>query len=64
MDENGKWVTIAWINFFGGIFFFFLFGYSAVAGFVDVPTVYHDKDGVALTPCTQEQYSFSKQVTK
>jgi hypothetical protein len=51
MDENGKWVTVAWINFFGGVFFFCLFGYATVAGMLSTPITYHGKGGVVLTPC-------------
>jgi len=34
LNENGKWLTIAWVNFFLGVFFFLLFLGNNVLGFV------------------------------
>jgi len=40
MEENGKWVTVAWINFFLGIFFFIvLLGAVVLAALYPPPII-------------------------
>lgn len=47
MEENGKWVTVAWVNFFMGIFFFILLLGSSILSAVFTP----DPIAKGITAC-------------
>jgi hypothetical protein len=54
MEQNGVYVTIAWIFMFMGVFFFILFLGNVIVGFI-YP---EEKFANGVEACTEENYLY------
>jgi len=52
LEQNGVWITVAWIFMVMGVFFFILFLGNTILGFMNPPTSY------AAASCTKENYQY------